>query len=442
LAKWFNRHGIVHPDDMSGIILTSYWRRLNGKPIALASQVKYFQDYWKESKAAQEKEKRRLANAEAKMKRLLVGLTRTGKPAQTVLFPALSDRGLRIRYMAPFRDGFLVTAKQDRNFPSDDFSTPPFFLDKAGRIHPIRLPEMKQIDEGVVIDGAAYFHGRAKGQQEVLLRCSNEGRALLRLPAGTGALRLGIGEEGARQRLLAVRPHAAERWDGARWQPVWRGKDTLPASAAPPRLWGNRLYLRDEGHHEDDKRLWWLDLAKGGGLVSFDRHVGLVGSDGPRWETVWSWARAADGTLWLAAGSSVSNQSLLTWNKEMGYRIALLHDRTTYTKMWSSEDSWEDTAPESVAITGIEVPETGGVTIVGPRGLFQIEGGKLLPLLRFQMRSHDPADKWTPTHLLTLPDGSYLIGGHWGGLYRLYKSAQGRWQAVALDEKIGPPVTF
>jgi hypothetical protein len=31
LAEWFNSVGVHHPDDMSGIILNSFWRHLNGK---------------------------------------------------------------------------------------------------------------------------------------------------------------------------------------------------------------------------------------------------------------------------------------------------------------------------------------------------------------------------------------------------------------------------
>jgi len=53
LAKWFNAQGITHPDDMSGIILDSFWRHLNGKPINLEQQVKYYQDYWKKQKEPQ-----------------------------------------------------------------------------------------------------------------------------------------------------------------------------------------------------------------------------------------------------------------------------------------------------------------------------------------------------------------------------------------------------
>jgi hypothetical protein len=47
LAKYFNGMGIFHPDDMSGIILDSFWRRLHSQPIELEKQVAYYQRFWK-----------------------------------------------------------------------------------------------------------------------------------------------------------------------------------------------------------------------------------------------------------------------------------------------------------------------------------------------------------------------------------------------------------
>ena len=41
-------------DDMSGIILDSFWRHLNQKPIKLDEQVKYYQDYWKKHETIQQ----------------------------------------------------------------------------------------------------------------------------------------------------------------------------------------------------------------------------------------------------------------------------------------------------------------------------------------------------------------------------------------------------
>lgn len=49
LARYFNSIGIYHPDDMSGIILTSYHRKLNEKEWEIDNQVKYYQDFWRRS---------------------------------------------------------------------------------------------------------------------------------------------------------------------------------------------------------------------------------------------------------------------------------------------------------------------------------------------------------------------------------------------------------
>lgn len=58
LSKWFNAQGINHPDDMSGVILDSFWRHLNQKPIKLDEQVKYYQDYWKKQETIQQETER------------------------------------------------------------------------------------------------------------------------------------------------------------------------------------------------------------------------------------------------------------------------------------------------------------------------------------------------------------------------------------------------
>jgi glutathione peroxidase-family protein len=47
LAQYFRQLGINHPDDMSGIILTSFWRHLHSQPIKLEEQVEAYKEYWR-----------------------------------------------------------------------------------------------------------------------------------------------------------------------------------------------------------------------------------------------------------------------------------------------------------------------------------------------------------------------------------------------------------
>tara|TARA_R110000868_G_scaffold89829_3_gene249810 strand:- start:710 stop:1093 length:384 start_codon:yes stop_codon:yes gene_type:complete len=48
LADYFNTIGVYHPDDMSGIILTSYYRELNGENWKVDNQVENYKLFWKE----------------------------------------------------------------------------------------------------------------------------------------------------------------------------------------------------------------------------------------------------------------------------------------------------------------------------------------------------------------------------------------------------------
>jgi hypothetical protein len=65
LAEYFNSLGINHPDNMSGIILTSYWLRSNGCPVRLDDQLGYYRAYWDNEEEAPMPEKPQLDCTEA-----------------------------------------------------------------------------------------------------------------------------------------------------------------------------------------------------------------------------------------------------------------------------------------------------------------------------------------------------------------------------------------
>lgn len=46
LKQYFDTIGIHHADDMSGIILTSFWRRKHNQEMMLGEQIKHYQEYW------------------------------------------------------------------------------------------------------------------------------------------------------------------------------------------------------------------------------------------------------------------------------------------------------------------------------------------------------------------------------------------------------------
>jgi hypothetical protein len=48
LSRHFNKLGVHHPDDMSGIILDTFWCRVHNQPLRLTERVAYYQAYCRE----------------------------------------------------------------------------------------------------------------------------------------------------------------------------------------------------------------------------------------------------------------------------------------------------------------------------------------------------------------------------------------------------------
>lgn len=55
LKTYFQELGLFHPDDMSGLILRSFHRHLNNKPLEIEIQIKSYQDFWNRNNIAGEK---------------------------------------------------------------------------------------------------------------------------------------------------------------------------------------------------------------------------------------------------------------------------------------------------------------------------------------------------------------------------------------------------
>lgn len=54
LTVYFNGLGITHADDMSGILLTSFHRKLNGRIIAIDGQIEEYKEFWAKQDAESE----------------------------------------------------------------------------------------------------------------------------------------------------------------------------------------------------------------------------------------------------------------------------------------------------------------------------------------------------------------------------------------------------
>jgi hypothetical protein len=279
LADDLARRGMRTTDEMTAAVLTSFWRRLHGQPLDLRSQVD-------RALAARAAARRASAEAaahaadqlaeqnerfEARMRQMMLQLELVPRRVPRLSLGTRQQDGLDARYLTRFRGGVLVGV---RDGPvTDRTRLKPYYLHPSARtLRPVRIAELEDIGSFVHLGDDLWVVG-SSGIRITLIRIGAE-RAAVPLPRDGGMPQLGI--DGAH--LLAVYADAIYRRHDSAWTLVHEGPK-LPRSGPPPRREGSRVYFRDEGRHESEKRLWWLELTDLPTLVS---HDAAASAGGPR----------------------------------------------------------------------------------------------------------------------------------------------------------------
>jgi hypothetical protein len=436
LSAYFNELGIQHPDDMSGIILTSFWRHLHGVPLDVESQVAAYQVYWRRAKQDRALEEARVERLKAALPGIMMGLAVAEGVVPAVTLPDRRDGGLRARHAVAYRGGALLTVRRDGD-GGRPFRLEPFFLDLTRMsLRPVRLAEIDTMSSAVVGDGA-YFLGRRKGRP-TLVRIAPGKREVIPLPRADSIPQLGL--DGGQ--VIAVYSKAIYRLDNSEWRALYQGPLELPWSGPPPLKVGSRIYFRDEGRGEDDKRLWWLELEEPRRLLSLDADCGMVGPEGPRWENVASYAVTPEGDLWAAVGNDHAGRSLLRRARDGKYRVAIMNGKVAFDGQLLSSDS-------AIGISAVAVDGVDTLLAAGPTGLYRVQPGRIDPVVSFANTAQEISMEggrnvyhwgWQPTEILDLGEGRYVISGMFGGIYLLHRQPTGEFGLQSLDAAVGAAI--
>jgi hypothetical protein len=443
LAKHMEELGFVVPDDMSGVILETFWCKRHGQDFRLKERAAEYKKYWDAALKAREEEKDRAEKAKVAIRNMMMGLRFEKRDVPVVQMPDRTGRSLSAFFLSSFRGGvFIATYRYARLGERDTFVTPGYYFDPADRkIHKIRVPEVNDIHSSVVAGPRAWFAGKTDGKA-VLLGVNGPDRMTLPLPQEGEPPQLGL--DG--QSLLAVYPKTIFRLTDQKWTLVYSGDIRLPHSGPPPRVYGNMVFLRDEGMNANLKRLSWLTLGEQPRLSSLDHDVGVVGESGPQWETSSSYCVTSSGDLWVCVGDHHA-ASLLRRSKDGSYSIAIMNNSVRFTgELLGSREP-----DQGLAVSGVATLPDDTLLLVGNGGLYRLKGNELVQELAFaNTREKVSPDKgihvsrwhWDPSNVLVLDEQSYFISGTFGGIYLLRKGNDNQWSFLSLDEERGDPVVW
>src|SRR5690606_10090588 len=74
LAQHMRELGFTHPDDMSGLILDTFWCKRHGKDLRLEERAAKYKEYWDATKKAEEEEERRVEESKAAIRDTMIAL--------------------------------------------------------------------------------------------------------------------------------------------------------------------------------------------------------------------------------------------------------------------------------------------------------------------------------------------------------------------------------
>lgn len=101
LSAYFEGLGLRHPDDMSGIILDSYWRRLHGLDLGLDAQVSWYREYWENAREPEDK---------------ACPKDRSPLMIEVELHDDLPDERVRIRHVGTCEQGHTFVYERGKNW--------------------------------------------------------------------------------------------------------------------------------------------------------------------------------------------------------------------------------------------------------------------------------------------------------------------------------------
>lgn len=462
LKEWFEAtYGLHTADEISGVVMTSFWRYLNDRPLDVDAQIhpsaEQRQAWAREREAQQERMTRESAALNAS--RTTWEFENVAGAPVTLPRRRTDDASVTARYLAAYGHGVFVTSKyfrpdewvQDQTPAEQDarFHTRCSFADlDSFSLRPVRIAEAGLVDQCVVINDAVFLHALRAGRS-VIVRVSGNERAVVPVPPGTGWLRLGRSDTA----LLAVRSRAVFRFDGGDWAQIASVSADLPRTGAPPREFAGRVWFREEGVGfalGNPGRLAWLWLHEHR-LRYYDEEVG--------WGHLWLGSRsisqfdvAPDGTVWIAeerlvlAGQEGTYRSIgvPTWKT----RPSAISIENTGCALLVTPPTWGD-----ADFDGVDDDPTG---MSARATVYRACAGRVWPLFSIRRASQRVPTSdgelqwnWMPTHIteaLREIEGGvsrcFVIGAEYGGLYVLTEKVGGYWSAHSLDEAVGLSIEF
>jgi hypothetical protein len=470
LNQYFQKQGIYNADNMSGIILTSYWRYLNNQPIQLEAQVSYYKEFGRRQKQAEEAEKLEVPKRIKRVQKAMMGWTFNDQAVPSVLLPKRIDFSGTWK-LESYRGGFLAVFSgykpmgefTDRVWHSGIY----FVASSTAPMQPVKRTGCEVIYDVVTHKQITYWLCRKGNKWALLVENGDRSIKETSIELSSSWLRL----VNAQDEIFLMDQKSIYKRNGQQWQPIFtslrpanryqpfevddlnpQANREIPWSFPPrvttPYMIGYYIYLpaRANGNLQS---LWRLNIQdKNADLESMDNfftrdYYGNWGRYGSQILPI------SDHSFWLTT-SMLSDQDTLVKFEGNEIKIALYGGQVKFDGEIGDVTLDGNKRQNRISAQAIYRSNDNVLYLAGLGGLFRVERGVVRPIVRFHLPIGITTGNYEegyrrmikPQQLERFTDGGFLLGDAYSGLYRLQKDIKGIWQLSLLHQQIAEAVTF
>ncbi len=446
LSRWFNRKGIDHPDDMSGIIILSLYRDLRGVPRKLDEQIEYYQAYWDEVKNIEKREAELDLVRAKRRKEAMLKWKWVSNKAPTAVLP-LQPKFHDIWGLEPYGDGYLVVVKKWRKNFNPVWHDGIYFLSSStANLRPVRVESCPAIYDVVVVEKVASWLCKDPEEGWSIVTTAYHSKPTKRILNNIPDqewLRLGKGETG----LIVISSDAIYRESSGSLNKIYTASSPtrehpkfdhdedsrtgpeyfFPHRSSIPLEHKGAIYFQVEntGNETD---LYRLPL-KGNDLEGFDK-IFLYDYVG-NWQIHTSDFAVGDGSeLWIGSPKS---GTLVKISNNGEVKIASLFNQLSHINSIDDRknpSNWKTHLP-----TGAIHVRGSTMFLAGTNGIAKVEQGKVTPIVYFTYPNGMARTPYIlrpqynyhikPQRLGLFGDGSFIIGDRFSGVYIIQKTDNG-----------------
>lgn len=426
LVNYFHNIGIFNPDDISGIIIKSYWSYLNKKEFDLKGEIKTYKDYWEKAAEIEKKNKENVANTDRRLSNAFIDINyKNVNPPLLTLPQNKTGNQIFSNEFIKYKYGYIVNSIT--TYPDAEqklgVNYKYHYVDlKTNKLFKLDFRGLDTVESVTAIDSTLYICGIKSHNLKIVKHEGNK-----TLPISLTVLDNEIKELSNDSwtklgvfggKLFALQTNGLYMFDGEAWQLInkfslveYFRKNYPNAEPIIPTeniiITNKKLYFLQEVLQGRDCELFELDLRTN--TINEFWQKTLI-TDNYKKE--------------INSYSLIGNDTLFVAAQRLGEALLLSEQNSTMTVYLLENKVKTDLSGKFKMTVRKVLKHNDKIILIADNGLFELKNNQITPTAFFgntvQLIRHGKYNihfNFKPRSCAALNQDKYLIGGQFGGLY-------------------------